>query len=1368
MKPIKLIILLSLAVAAVYLGLMAVIQVTLARQYPRVENELKQSLGLQSVQVRRFFNLPFLFVTARNITLQIDEFTSVHVDRVRVRYSLLSGLFRGPASIIKRIRLGQVEVTGSLGSVLKLFNSPSESTSPGTNTWLKQVRTSIVLKDLQAQLKVIGQITAELQLTDLMVRINNEDIRIQSGLYLNLNKTNRISYAKAGMDINLHFRNLTELKASGQVSFRGVNVAGVNILKLSPLSFSYGPDFQLKLGASPLSSILSQSNSTVYIRISQIFSLAYEPFAEFYLLEHMFDPGVYKGILEIQLGEAGTRVYTRVSGTNQTGPALELQGRQTTAGFLLQGRADTPKYGMGMIDLSFIPGNDFPSGRVESRNLEVIPGLGVTAQVRLEASSNRLLVAGREVFLNGGRIGSTGSLLTLDADGGVTFSPVSGYLNAPVQGRIGRIDYELNIGIRDVPGSALVNNIGFDIFNLGRGVYQGGMKIFNQGMAFRISGQLQGRLDGRRLVRATLELTDDNLRLPEIYFYESDLATALDLEFTRPAIDRTLITLNGNATLSGKFRLPVNGTVVSVNRSKNATVKLDFDRNIHLQIRSLNQDSQIRIQTSAYSLATFGLPGLLDADIQVRLKNTVLDFTSLLLQYSYLGRRYALKVQTEPRQGSTLNLRQFVLEMDKEKVFGNGRLWETKNRLNARVDFLRGGGLKFESSFEKINGLLNLKNIYISDFLQEKQDVYLSFNMNFSGDLVFPNFTISQLSLLNSVTSDPFNLRISDIRRVPGTLTLGSIQLRSPDLSVRLSSEINFLDKGPRISAQGKIALADILQADVRALYQEVSRKGSLNYQLDNLLLGRENLGSLAGVVTFADNKYAFTSTSGNTGLNGFYHDRQNKEWDFRLGLPRLRLDSQGSVKGERLSGKLSCQADLRLLSFMDDVFRTIGGQAALDLDLQGSVRDPKYAGMITLDKTELSIVNLNMDVRNFKGQIPVQNSKLIFRDFRLPTTTGTFLFDGYVEMSLLQVAYIDLFLKPFPGNDAWLSLGMQTPFIKLLGNLYVRKVHVFGSPFRLNLEGEATARNANIFVGLQSDTGPVQEGIIEGIIWNLKVNMGNGVKFGNQFIDTTLSAGQSLFVLGSIGDGSLSLKGDVDVSRGTITFLEQDFQIREGTASFNGQPGDPLPYINVQTELVTRDQTGERIRVYLTFEGKLSKISLKDFYSVPDRNRNELFALLGFQPFQTESSGTNQSPAAVRNMTMGGWNALENTFIFNPIANTLRRSLGLDLVSIRSQALGNIFENTIFGSATNIDAISIIEGTSLTFGKYLFSNLFVEYELSFERNDLSTLGLSPMHSVGVGLDWQNFFLGWKYGPQELGSGLKYEHSLDFQFHRKF
>ncbi len=1373
MTHIKRIILFPLALIFFYLGLLAAVQLLIKSKLPEVEQLVKNELDVKSVSINRYINLPFFFVTFRDLDVDLDDFSTIHVDKIRLQYSLLALLFKGPESMIPKIKVSTVKINGSLGSLTRLIPEPSTNTNAIRNNWIYRVNTRLKLDKLVSDIKVIGQIGGELQVSDLSIKWRNKQLWIKSNVFFNLGKGDYISYARSAMYLDININDLQKQLARGELQVLGFNLAGVDLVENAALPFSINKEIILDLDHSSLRSFLSQTNGEIHFYTKKIFTLLYHRYDELHILEHMFDPGTYQGSLDLVIRDEGVSLYTSVASTNNDKNQMEIRLSPRGDVYFLTGMVDSQKYGLARIDLRFEPGNAFPSGTIITRDIEMIPGLAVNTRATVIAEANTLLVRGQDLYMNGGRIGSTGARLVLESDGRVTFRKVPWYVNALVDGEIGKIDYVLNIGLNNIPGSAIVNNIGFDMFNLGRGYYQGKMKIFNDGPHFKITADMFSVYQGKRSIDVNLDLTDETLALPLLRFRDSDLTTSLVLDFTHPYKDRTQIKLSGSASLGKKIRFPLKGEVLTYPEEKKTLVQLSFDNAIALNIYSANNNSQISINTSNYPMKTFGLPGILDGDIAIKLRNSSLNELGVNLQYHYEKRDYQLKLQTGKLAKGILPVTKFILAMDSDKIYGNGKLWETKNRLNTKIDFVRGGALKFESSFEKINGLLSIKNLFIKDLLAEHRDVFFSMDMNFSGPLSFPDFQIHKLSMINSVDSSPFSLSATGISRRPGLVNIANLYLRSPDFSTRLSGKLRFKPEGLDIEGSGVLGYGGIIKTGFDVNIQQEGKADIVNYELYDISLGKESIDPFQGRVIRENKIYSFSSADPANGISGSFSDHTKKSWDITAQLSRLKAESSGTIIGKEFSdnSRIKLSADLKLLSFMDDVFKKIGGQLDSQLRIQGTLRDPRFSGNFNIKKGQLSIVNLDMNINDFNGNIPIQDSKMLFKSFKIPTSTGLFLFDGYIEMSQFLVSYIDLTLQPFPGGEAWLALGVQTPFIKILGNLYIKQVRMVGPPMHLRLSGDATARNANIFVGLSGDAPGAEEGLLEGIVWNLNVNLGNGVKFGNQFIDTTLSAGQTLQVLGSIGDGSLSLKGDVGVTRGVLTFLQQDFTITEGSASFSGQLGDPIPYVNIETKTYTRDPEGGRIEVILTFEGKLTKISLKDYYAKNSTiGQNELSALLGFQPLGTGSSGTNQSVGAVQNVAVGGWNALENTFIFNPIANTLRRTLGLDLVLIRSQALGNIFESTIFGSSTNIDAISIIEGTSLTFGKYLFSNLFVEYELSFERNDLSTLGLEPMHSFGIGLDWQNFFLGWKYGPEDLGTGgrLNYEHSLDFQFHQKF
>lgn len=194
------------------------------------------------------------------------------------------------------------------------------------------------------------------------------------------------------------------------------------------------------------------------------------------------------------------------------------------------------------------------------------------------------------------------------------------------------------------------------------------------------------------------------------------------------------------------------------------------------------------------------------------------------------------------------------------------------------------------------------------------------------------------------------------------------------------------------------------------------------------------------------------------------------------------------------------------------------------------------------------------------------------------------------------------------------------------------------------------------------------------------------------------------------------------------------------------------------------RDIDKENVDIFLTFEGKATKIILNDFYSVPEKPKNELALILGIG-IDTKESMTN---VATSDYLRTGVGVAENLFFFNPLSLEIKRRIGLDVFSFRSTILQNYFESG-FGRNTNVDFRDYISGSGLVMGKYIFPVLFFEYELYFEKDPYSVYGIIPLHSLGLELDLPYFDVGWKYQPYNTGGkDRKYEQLLELKFIRKF
>jgi hypothetical protein len=252
------------------------------------------------------------------------------------------------------------------------------------------------------------------------------------------------------------------------------------------------------------------------------------------------------------------------------------------------------------------------------------------------------------------------------------------------------------------------------------------------------------------------------------------------------------------------------------------------------------------------------------------------------------------------------------------------------------------------------------------------------------------------------------------------------------------------------------------------------------------------------------------------------------------------------------------------------------------------------------------------------------------------------------------------------------------------------------------------------------------------------------------------------------MADKSLNIKGNVDVDRGTLIYLGRDFTVNEGKAVFSGKPGDMLPLVDLDSSFKYKDENGVQVEVFMIFSGKADNITLSSFSSSPPKSSGELSAILGLQSQNEENTISNMNTGSGSLIPGGVSSAAENVFIFNPMTIDLQRRLGLDMFLVRTGLIDSWARKTIFGE-NYLNNADIFDGSTVSFGKYIIPDIFMEYDLIISRNPLDVNSLIPLQTFGLDLDLKLFDLDWKYQPYtELGRQVLYEQFFELNFNQRF
>ena len=830
--------------------------------------------------------------------------------------------------------------------------------------------------------------------------------------------------------------------------------------------------------------------------------------------------------------------------------------------------------------------------------------------------------------------------------------------------------------------------------------------------------------------------------------------------------------LSGWATLGNDTVLPVNGEFFSIKNSDYNKLSLRFDDNIQLDVQTTNQAMDFSLSSTNYALTKFNVPANLDMELNFRTVENLLESFTLDTTVSVSNNRWRLHTEAFQPEEERISINLLSISQNADSLVSTeGYLWLQENKFDGQISFGNKGDIEFMGSENDINLSVDLTNIFIRDFLKKNLDVLASMNIQVSGSAAAPKLNGS-LRMVNTLDSEQFLLEAQSISNNGGEFRFNGFHLMSKDYEADLNGELKTEKEGFQAKMQGYLSAFKLIHGNMDLSYIDRENNRSLSYRLQNLKLGEITIDELDGEAIYKDDKLIFYTSENKNGLDGFFVNREKqKSWNVNLVLDKIQAKFNGAIEDNSINAKLSALIDARFFSLVS-MFSKVEGILSCEADITGDATSPSINGKVILSNFAANLMYVDTDFRKQTLEIPIIAGKMILDNLPMLTTTGDFNLYGYIDVSSLPSVYLELLGTPLnPTRDSIIKLDVDIPLMTLKGEIVVKSVGLSGTMDKLTFSANGIAQNALVRVAITGwGEGGEMSPFLKNLVWNIHLEAGPGVQFMNEFIETVALPGQSFSILNCLGDGTFTLKGDLKVNRGTIPYLGNSFTIRDGVVVFSGDPGDVIPYIRAESTMRQKDSYGDNIDFYLTFEGKLTKINLKDVYSIPDLPKSELMALLGFKPMAITS--TNNQAMDISKLFVVGTaplTSMAESFVWTPFSQSIRRTFGLDLVTIRT----SIFEQLALNYGKEDVFASTLQNTSISLGKYILPNLLLGGEISLYKSDLSTIGLMPLLTFSVDYEFGNVFnlgylsVGYRVAPV-FDSGFDLRHNVEFSFHTRF
>jgi hypothetical protein len=261
-------------------------------------------------------------------------------------------------------------------------------------------------------------------------------------------------------------------------------------------------------------------------------------------------------------------------------------------------------------------------------------------------------------------------------------------------------------------------------------------------------------------------------------------------------------------------------------------------------------------------------------------------------------------------------------------------------------------------------------------------------------------------------------------------------------------------------------------------------------------------------------------------------------------------------------------------------------------------------------------------------------------------------------------------------------------------------------------------------------------------------------VNFG---IDDALSR---LHFTGILQDSTFRTEGALISTRGTVEYLDLNFRVEKFGAEFDKSDWLPIVYGRAWTTLT--DSTNFPYHVYLTlhtidtltreevergrFQNAYFKLSSDRPGSVLENTQQQILAALGYSLDNVRAKATEAVGISTDNLVFRP--------LIRPVERQLERHLGLDVVRLSSRFTRNfLVANFNNDTASRLAspapdenhkenaALAMLQSTRLLVGKYLWSDLYLNYigqvEVGPDETLATTLKPRPLLRHTLGLEYR-------------------------------
>ena len=554
------------------------------------------------------------------------------------------------------------------------------------------------------------------------------------------------------------------------------------------------------------------------------------------------------------------------------------------------------------------------------------------------------------------------------------------------------------------------------------------------------------------------------------------------------------------------------------------------------------------------------------------------------------------------------------------------------------------------------------------------------------------------------------------------------------------------------------------------------------------------------------DFAFAFSRGDGAIAVSGgprnMLRFRMDRDDNFFLALSSP-FPVRGSVAGSIRDGEIDARcSDLfvdlgGLFAILPEIgqpgrgFSISDGYVTASLDIRGPLRDPGFYGFARGTAARIQVPFVSQDLRPIPFTAVFDGDQIRFGP--VPTAVGSgagtvaaaFHFERWVP----DVFSIDIAVpreSPIP-----LSMNL-TGF--LVDGYTAGTLNVSMEDRMLALTGDLWANHTELGVDLDeigSDVGVPFANVRQAFTVDMTITSGPAVEFfypSARFpiVRATPEMGTRIYVSVDSAAGRFSVDSDVRVRSGEVFYFQRSFYIRSGLLTFRVDENNFDPLITTRAEVRDRVAGGPVI-VSMVVENEPLRTFTARFESSPPLSQVEIFSLLGQNlvggPHVARAGAgaepgidpAAEGPDPMRAFLVTSSDLIAQFTVVRAVEQQVRNLMGLDMFSVRTQALQNAFFMATGVMQPPVDTTGRLghyfDNTTIFGGRYFGQNIFVQGMLSMRADEEGDLEFQPE----IGIDFQgpmisnyNFRIRWDFSPSSPENWFVNDNSITLTFSRVF